>query len=79
MEAALQNELRLLEAGIRKTQKNLEKFEAKYKMDTNRFISDYADGKISENLDYAEWIGEFRMLERLADKSEALKSVHIED
>lgn len=79
VEAALQNELRLLEAGIRKTRKNLKRFETKYKMDTNRFISDYENGKVSENLDFAEWIGEFRMLERLSDKSEALKSIHIED
>ncbi len=79
VEAALQNELRLLEAGIKKTEDKLKKFEVKFQMKTERFISDYENGSVQETLEFAEWIGEARMLERLTDKSEALKSIHFEN
>ena len=79
VEAALHNELRLLEAGIKQTESNLRKFEKKYNMSTGRFISDYENDAIGETVEFAEWIGEFRMLERLTDKSEALKSIQFEN
>ncbi|MCP4107340.1 MAG: hypothetical protein GY749_17655 [Desulfobacteraceae bacterium] len=79
VEAALHNELRLLEAGIRQTENNLRKFEIKYNMSTDRFVSDYENDVIGETVEFAEWIGELRMLERLTDKSEALKSIQFEN
>jgi len=78
VEAALQNELRLLETGIRQTEHNLRKFERKYNMDTDSFISAYENDELRETIEFAEWIGEFRMLERLTEKSEALKSIRFE-
>jgi len=79
VEAALQNELALLEAGIRQTEHNLKKFEKKYDMNTERFVSDYENDKVGETIEFAEWIGEFRMLKRLTDKSEALKGIQVEN
>jgi len=76
VEAALHNELRLLEAGIRQSEKRLRKFEEKYNMTTESFISGYKNDTIGETVEFAEWIGESRMLERLTDKSESLKSIH---
>ncbi len=76
VEAALHNELRLLEAGIRQTESRLRKFEEKYNMTTESFVSEYENDAIGETVEYAEWIGESKMLERLNDKSEALKSIH---
>ncbi len=76
VEATRHNEPRLLEAGIRQTGKRLRKFEEKYNMSTESFISGYENDTIEETVEFAEWIGEWRMLERLTDKSEALKSIH---
>ncbi len=75
VEAALQNEMRLLEAGIKKTKHNLRKFETKYNLDTYHFISAYENDEFVETIEFAEWIGEIRMLEKLNDKSEILKSI----
>lgn len=79
VESALQNELSLLEAGIRKTENNLKRFEEKYSMNTSRFLTGYENDEFEETLEFAEWIGEARMLERLAEKADALKSIHIEN
>lgn len=75
VEAALTNELRLLEAGIWQTEKRLQEFEKKYKMATHEFISRYENDDMEETMDFAEWIGEFRLLERLKEKAETLKDI----
>ncbi len=38
IEAALENELRLIEAGIKQTEQHLKKFEDKYQLNTRDFI-----------------------------------------
>ncbi len=79
VEAALQNELRLLEAGIKRTEHNLRRFEEKYNMNTTSFIAAYENDNVEETVEFAEWIGEFRMLERLSQKSKVLKSIQFEN
>ncbi|MCI5218370.1 MAG: hypothetical protein D3914_04055 [Candidatus Electrothrix sp. LOE2] len=78
VEAALQNELSLLEAGIRRTEHKLKTFEEKYTMSTEKFIVAYENERLEETLDFAEWIGELRMLNRLHEKTETLKSIQVE-
>jgi antitoxin (DNA-binding transcriptional repressor) of toxin-antitoxin stability system len=79
IEAALKNERRLIRAGLQKTEQNLKGFEKKYNMNTEKFISDYEKDKLEEKIDFIEWIGEFRMLERLIDKLETMKSIRFEN
>ena len=75
VEAALENELHLLEAGIRRTDQNVRKFEEKYHLSSHKFISRYENEELEETLDFAEWIGEFRLLERLREKAETLRDI----
>ena len=75
VEAALKNELRLLEAGIKRTEQNMRKFEVKFHLSTLEFIGRYENDEIEETMDYAEWIGEHRMLERLREKAETLRGI----
>ena len=75
VEAALKNELRLLEAGINRTQQNMRKFEEKFHLSTLEFIGRYENDEMEETMDYDEWIGEHRMLERLREKSETLRGI----
>ncbi|GJQ60281.1 MAG: hypothetical protein D8M57_06130 [Candidatus Scalindua sp. AMX11] len=75
VEAALANELRLLETGIRQTEQRLQEFEKKHQMPTHDFISRYENDEIEEILEFAEWIGEFRMLKCLREKAEALRDI----
>jgi len=79
VEAALNNELRLIEAGIHRTETNLRNFENKYHMNSKDFVSKYEKDNIKETMEYIEWIGEFRMLERLIEKSNTLKSIRFEN
>ncbi len=77
VEAALENELRLQEVGIRQTEENLRKFEKKYHMSTQEFVSRYENDELEETMDFAEWIGEFRLVERLREKANTLRDIQI--
>lgn len=73
--AALENELRLIEAGIRQTEQCLHKFEKQYQLQTADFIAGYENDEFEETMDFIEWIGEFRLWERLHEKADTLRSI----
>jgi len=75
VEAALANELRLMEAGIRRTEQRLLEFERKYHLETQHFIARYENDEMEETMDFDEWIGEFRLLARLRGKADTLKDI----
>ena len=77
VEAALANELRLVEAGIRQTQQRLQGFEKKYQMLTREFVSRYENDEMEETMEFAEWIGETKLLERLREKAQTLRDIRI--
>jgi hypothetical protein len=79
VEAALGNELRLIEAGIRQTRQSLKHFEEKYHLDTHAFIHNYENDELEETMDFIEWIGESRLLERLNEKADTLRSISFEN
>lgn len=76
IEAALEHESGLLQVGIRQTEARLSAFEGKYQRSTVDMIAAYEDDQIEETLDMMEWIGEYRLLQRLREKLEALRSIH---
>lgn len=79
VEAALQNELRLLQAGLKRSQHRLQEFEARYNLPTHEFLRRYENDLLEENLELAEWIGEHRLFERLAEKVATLQEVKLAD
>jgi hypothetical protein len=79
VEGALQNELRLLEAGIRRSEQRLQEFEARCGLSTTDFIQRYENDALEETLEFAEWIGEYRLRERLLEKAEALRAIRFAD
>jgi hypothetical protein len=79
VEGALQNELRLLEAGIRRSEQRLQEFEARYGLLTADFVQHYENDELEETLELAEWIGEFRLKERLLEKADALRAIRFAD
>lgn len=76
---ALEKEAKLLEAGIRKTEKRLRDFEEKYQQKTEDFLVDYEEDRLDDTMDFMEWVGEHRMLERLREKMKALRSIRFEN
>jgi phage shock protein A len=79
IESAIHNELRLMQAGIRRTQQRIANFEAQYGMTTAEFLQRYRSDAISETLETIEWVGEWRMLERLREDEAALREVGFAD
>jgi hypothetical protein len=75
VEAALTNELRLIEAGIARTERRLREFEVSYGLATTDFVRRYENDELDETLEYAEWIGEHRLLIRLKDKADTLRGI----
>ena len=75
VEAALHNELRLLEAGIYRTKQKIQEFEARFGLPSAEFIRRYEQGALEESLEFAELIGEYRLLERLQEKAETLREI----
>jgi hypothetical protein len=75
IEAAIHNELRILQTGIRRTEERLRQFEARYSLSSAEFLRRYENDEIAETLDLDEWIGEVRMLERLHEKADTLQEI----
>ena len=75
VEAALRTELRLLEVGIRRTEQKVEEFETRHGLSSAEFIRRYEQGELEEALELAEWIGEYRLLQRLREKADTLQEI----
>jgi len=75
VQAALRTELRLLEAGIRRTEQNVQQFETRYGLPSAEFIRRYEQDEFEETLEFAEWIGEYRLLQRLREKADTLQEI----
>ena len=68
IQTALAHEMGMLEVSIRQSQHRLHAFELRFAMPTAEFLARYESDQFEETLDFAEWIGEFRLLERLREK-----------
>ena len=62
VKAALENEIKIINIGLRKTQENLQKLEDKYKMDSGTFYRKYSDGEMGDDIEYIKWAGEVETL-----------------
>jgi phage shock protein A len=79
VEAALHNELRLLEAGIRRTEQRIQEFETRHALSSAEFVNRYEQDELKETLEFVEWIGEYRLLERLREKADILREIQFAD
>ena len=77
--AALDNEIRLLETAIRRTKSRIRSFEEQFRTGTADFLARYEAGDVQETLETDEWIGEYRMMERLQDSRNALREARLAD
>ena len=77
VEAAINNELRLLEAGMNRTRQRLKEFGIRFGLTSEEFIRRYGKGEMEESLEFAEWIGEYRLLDRFQEKVETLREIRL--
>jgi len=65
-----------LRASIDRTQRNLKKFEIRYSVSTALFLREgVAEDLAGGDLEYVEWAGEAKLLERLKTELKGLESV----
>ncbi len=72
-------ELRLLDAGVQRAEQRIKAFEAQCQLKTPDFIAKYENNELEETVEFAEWIGEYRLLIRMREKSETLRNETGED
>lgn len=70
VEAALTNELHLLAATIKRTEERLRTFENAHDMSSADFLVCYEGDELPETLDFTDWIGEYRLLNRRHEKTD---------
>lgn len=66
IQAAMENQLRILRFGIAKTKVKLHELENRFGMDSEDFYRQFNQGKLGDDLDYIRWAGEYETLEQLA-------------
>ena len=74
--AAQNHKLHMLDDAENRSKKKLRAFEKKHRMSTEEFMRRYEQDGIQETLEFAEWVGESRLLARLKEKADMLREVH---
>lgn len=78
VQAALENQRRVIRHSIERTQKNIAAFEGKYGFATSALLESERDGSLNDdNLEIIEWIGESRTLEYLKAELKLLEDIRI--
>ena len=74
---ALENQLRVLTAGIAKTKSKLRELEKENGMESRVFYERYEEGKLGDDLKYMRWAGEYETLKRLEKDYQDLQGIEL--
>lgn len=78
--SAVEGKMARLRVGIAATEKRLSQFEAKYQLSSTEFLKDLtAEDLEGGDLEYVEWAGECRILERLKADLKQLEAIEYAD
>jgi len=77
VEDASTDEMSMLEAAVKRTEERLKPYEAAHGMSSTQFLQRYENDELAETLDFAEWIGEFRLLTRLREEAAACREIKL--
>lgn len=78
VEAAIQNEKRLLIHGVQRTRQKLEALEKQFGMSSDQFEQRYRANEIDETLEFADWLMEIKALELLEEQVQALNDARLD-
>ena len=79
LKAAIRTQLRIIETGIRRTERRLNDFERRYNMNSQEFHRRLTKDQVEETLDTVEWAGEYQTWLRLRRQHETLLGAHVAD
>jgi hypothetical protein len=77
LRASISDQLKVIEMGIEKTQKNIERFEKQFHMSRDEFYQAYLKGDLGDEEAVMEWAGEIETLRRLQQDYSLLKETEI--
>lgn len=77
LEAAIQNEVKVLALGLQRTRERLADFEQQFNMPSAEFERRLATRELAESLDFIEWRGEIKTLYLLEDQQHALQGAQV--
>jgi hypothetical protein len=76
--AAIQNEVKLLAHGIRRTRERLVAFEGRFGMSSEEFERRFRTRELAESLDYIEWQMEIQALHLLEEQYATLNEARLD-
>jgi hypothetical protein len=74
---ALENQLRVLTAGIAKTKSKLTTFETENGITSSVFYERYEEGKLGDDPKYIRWAGEYETLKKLEKDYHDLQGIEL--
>ena len=76
VKSAIWTEVKRLEIGLSRTEKEIRGFEDKYRVDSETFLRRYTAEDLSgQDEEYIRWAGELRIRERILEDLEKLKEI----
>ncbi len=76
IQSAIAASLKRMEIGLRKTEREIQKFETKYRVPSEQFLSSYAAEDLDGNDDeYVSWMGELKLRDALREEFQALSEI----
>lgn len=76
IKTAIDAELKRLELGLQKTEKQIAKFEAEYKISSDTFLKQFtAENMKNGDSEYIAWAGELKIRERILKDINRLKGI----
>ncbi|MFQ6093009.1 MAG: hypothetical protein ACE5OR_10060 [bacterium] len=77
LNGAVKNELRVIDVGISKTQRNLKDFEKKFRTTSEEFYQQFQKGEMGDSEDFVRWAGEYETLKKLLQDRKLLAGAEI--
>ncbi len=72
--SAVSSEIKRLEIGLAKTDKEISKFERKYRISSDTFVKEFAAEDLEGGDDeYVSWMGEIKIRRKIAEELKKLK------
>jgi len=77
VQSAINNERKLINHGINRTKFRLKEYEKKYGFSTKKLLNSLKEDFDDSNLDFSDWIGEYKMLNALKKQKKEVESIKI--
>lgn len=77
IQAAVDNQLRIIEFGIARTKAKLQELENRFEMDSEDFYQQFSQGKLGDDMEYIRWAGEYETLDELQRDYDDLRNTQL--